>query len=182
MNTDTDMIPSERIERCIFLVRNTRVMLDHDLAALYRVTTKALVQAVKRNRGRFPEDFMFQLSAGEFRDLRSQFVTSTRGGRRYAPYAFTEQGVAMLSAVLRSAGAVAVSVEIMRVFVRLRRLLAANEQLARQIGQLEARLTGHDQKFAAVFDAIRQLIATDRAARRKPAIGYHTEGTRPPKT
>ena len=173
--TSTAIVDPEQIERRILLIRESRAMLDEDLAALYGVKTKALVQAVKRNLARFPGDFMFQLSREEFDDLRSQSVTSSWGGRRYPPYAFTEQGVAMLSAVLQSPRAVAVSIEIVRVFVRLRRLLVSHDALARKLTELETRMTDHDEKFAMVFDAIRQLIDDDRRARRKPAIGYHTE-------
>ena len=127
------VIPVERIERCILLIRGHKVMLDSDLAELYEVETKVLNQAVRRNRDRFPDDFMFRLSSEEFDILRSQSVTSSSwGGRRYPPYAFTEQGVAMLSSVLRSKRAVHVNIEIMRAFVRLRELLASHAQLGRR--------------------------------------------------
>jgi ORF6N domain-containing protein len=143
------------IERSILLLRGERVLLDADLAALYGVETRALVQAVKRNRDRFPHDFLFQLSPEEFADLRSQTVMSSFwGGRRHPPYAFTEQGVAMLSSVLKSRRAVAVNVEIMRAFIRLRRLLSAHAELARRIDELESR---YDSRFRAVFTALRQL-------------------------
>jgi hypothetical protein len=175
--SSTAIIAPEHIEQRILFVRETRVMLDQDLAALYGVTTKALVQAVKRNADRFPGDFMFRLSREEFDILRSQSVTSSWGGRRYPPYAFTEQGVAMLSAVLQSSRAVAVSIEIVRVFVRLRKLLSEHDALARKLAELETKMTDHDEKFAVVFDAIRQLIEDDRSRRRKPAIGYHTEAS-----
>jgi hypothetical protein len=148
----------------IHLIRSHRVMLDVDLAALYGVQTKVLVQAVKRNLGRFPEDFMFQLAGEEWANLRSQSVTSSsgHGGRRTAPYAFTEQGVAMLSSVLGSDRAIAVNIEIMRAFVRLRDLLASNKELARRFADLERRLerklATHDQAIADILDAIRQLM------------------------
>ncbi len=130
----------ERILRSIMVIRAQKVILDRDLAALYGVATKALIQAVKRNAVRFPTDFMFQLSSREFRNLRSQIVTSSLwGGRRTAPYAFTEQGVAMLSTVLRSRRAIAVNVEIMRAFVRLRRMISEYEDLGRRIDELEKR-------------------------------------------
>jgi hypothetical protein len=154
----------EALASRIQFVRGLRVMLDSDLAALYGVQTKVLVQAVKRNLARFPEDFMFQFSGEEWTNLRSQFVTSSsgHGGRRTAPYAFTEQGVAMLSSVLASERAVAVNIEIMRAFVRLRDLLAGNKELARRFVDLERRLerklTTHDQAIAGILDAIRQLI------------------------
>jgi hypothetical protein len=135
-------IAVERIERAILVLRGHKILLDSDLAALYEVPTKVLLQAVKRNLERFPQDFMFQLDAEEFQRLRSQFVTSNapgRGGRRYAPYAFTEQGVAMLSTVLNSPRAIAVNIEIMRAFVRLRLILASNKELARRLAALEAK-------------------------------------------
>ena len=156
----------ERIERAILVLRGHKVMLDSDLAALYEVPTKVLLQAVKRNLERFPQDFMFQVSADEFQRLRSQAVTSNapgRGGRRYAPYAFTEQGVAMLSTVLNSPRAIAVNIEIMRAFVRLRRILASNKELARRLDRLEAKT---DAKFTTVFEAIRQLMAPPETKKR----------------
>ena len=143
-------------------------MLDTELATLYQVKTKALIQAVKRNRERFPEDFMFQLNADEFDCLRSQSVTSNRGGRRTPPYAFTEQGVAMLSSVLRSTRAVRVNVEIMRAFVRLRQMLASNKKLAEQLALLEQK---YDKQFRVVFDAIRQLMEPPQVANKRP-IGF----------
>jgi hypothetical protein len=133
------------------------VILDFDLADLYGVQVRSLVQAVKRNQDRFPVDFMFQLEKQEVIRLRSQIVISNgRGGRRYAPYAFTEQGVAMLSSVLRSKRAVLVNIEIMRAFVSLRRMLASNAVLARKLSELEAK---YDQQFRVVFDAIRELMS-----------------------
>ena len=159
----------------ILTLREQRVMLDADLADLYGVATKVLVQAVKRNLVRFPADFMFQLSAEEFAALRSQSVTSNagnppgRGGRRTAPYAFTEQGVAMLSSVLGSPRAIAVNIEIMRAFVRLRRLLDANAELAEKVDALESR---YDEQFRVVFVALRELMSPPaRPARR---IGFGT--------
>ena len=131
-------------------------MLDADLAELYEVETRVLVQAVKRNLDRFPEDFMFQLSKEEFDNMRSQSVISSNwGGRRYPPYAFTEQGVAMLSSVLKSKRAISVNVEIMRAFVRLRELLSTHKDLERKIEELEAK---YDQQFQVVFDALRELM------------------------
>lgn len=142
-------------------------MLDADLAALYGVETRTLVQAVQRNRDRFPDDFMFRLTAEEHADLRSQSVISKgpagRGGRRYPPYAFTEQGVAMLSSVLRSERAVQMNIAIMRTFVRLRSLLATNAELALRLDELEAR---YDARFRAVFDAIRELTRPPDPPRR----------------
>jgi ORF6N domain-containing protein len=143
-------------------------MLDVDLAQLYGVTTKALIQAVKRNRERFPSDFMFQLTASELRNLRSQFVTSSSwGGRRTRPYAFTEQGIAMLSGVLRSVRAVKVNVEIMRAFVRLRRALDSHADLAKKLDALESK---YDSQFAVVFEAIRELMVPP--ARSAKRIGF----------
>jgi hypothetical protein len=159
---------TQRIEESIYFVRGEKVMLDRDLAVLYSVETRLLVQAVKRNRGRFPSDFMFQLSAKEFLNLRSQIVISSWGGRRSRPFAFTEQGVAMLSTVLRSKRAVAVNVEIMRVFVRLRRLLSSQQDLARKLTALERRC---DEQFKMVFDAIREIMTPQRPPRPRQ-IGF----------
>ena len=163
-------VPSERIERAILLIRAQRVMLDRDLAGLYGVETKALNQAVRRNLGRFPADFMFQLTPEESERLRSQSATSnpSRGGRRYAPLVFTEQGVAMLSSVLRSERAVQVNVEVMRAFVKLRQLLATHKDLARKLEALEQK---YDAQFKVVFDAIRQLMSPPTPSRPKP-IGF----------
>lgn len=148
---------AKQIEGFIYIIRGQKVMLDEDLAQLYQVQTKALVQALKRNLSRFPEDFMFQLTTEEHSDLRSQFVTSSgRTGRRYPPYAFTEQGVAMLSSVLNSERAVQVNIEVMRAFVRLRQLIASHEELSTKLAQLEAR---YDQQFRIVFDAIREIMS-----------------------
>jgi len=160
-------LPQERILLAIHVIRDQRVMLDADLAVLYDVEVRALNQAVKRNIARFPEDFAFKLTDAEVADLRSQIVISSWGGRRYLPFAFTEQGVAMLSSVLRSARAVQVNIEIMRTFVRLRRALAGHEELSRKLDELEAR---YDRQFRAVFDAIRQLMTPPSAARHP--IGY----------
>lgn len=150
------LLPVNRIETVIFLVRGERVILDADIAALYGVEVKRVNEAVKRNLGRFPQDFVFQLTSEEFSDLRYQFGTSSRGGRRYLPYAFTEQGVAMLSSVLRSEQAVKVNVEIMRTFVRLRRMVSEQAELARKLDALEER---YDEQFKVVFDALRELMA-----------------------
>jgi hypothetical protein len=148
------------IDHLIHVIRGQKVMLDSDLASLYGVPTKALIQAVHRNRDRFPKDFLFRCTERELVLLRSQFVTSKdgRGGRRYLPYMFTEQGVAMLSGVLRSKRAVQVNIEIMRVFVRLRRMLGSHALLARKLRDLEAKIGEHDENIAAIFEAIRQLM------------------------
>jgi hypothetical protein len=151
------VVPAKRIARSILVIRNRKVLLDADLAALYGARTKALVQAVKRNPERFPEDFMFQLTCDEFDRLRSRTVTSkNRGGRRYPPYVFTEQGVSMLSSVLNSPRAIAVNIEIMRVFVRVRQMTATHAHLARKLDKLEKR---YDAQFKVVFEAIRELMA-----------------------
>ncbi len=151
----------------ILPIRGTKVMLDVDLAKPYDVETKNLNLAVKRNIERFPGDFMFQLTSKEFANLRFQFETSRWGGRRYPPYAFTEQGIAMLSSVLRSKRTVQVNVEIMRSFVKLRELLTSNSKLARKLEALEKK---YDKQFKLVFDAIRALMTP--AETRKRPIGF----------
>ena len=164
-------IPPERIERRISLLRGQRVMIDVDLAELYGVETKALNRAVKRNRPRFPDDFMFQLSARESAALRFHFGTSNRGGRRYRPYAFTEHGVAMLSSVLRSERAVRVNIAIVRTFVRLRQFFASHADLARKLEALEKKC---DARFGLVFDALRRLAASPAERESKVRIGFRT--------
>jgi hypothetical protein len=168
----TIIVPAEAIERQIYLIRGHKVMLDADLAQLYGVTTSALNQAVKRNRGRFPEDFMFPLNRPEFENWRSHFVISNpeaKMGLRRRPYAFTEQGVAMLSSVLRSERAVMVNVAIMRAFVRLRQLLATHKDLARKFAALERK---YDRKFRVVFQAINRLMQSPERPRKQ--IGFRT--------
>jgi len=161
--------PELRIEGMIYQIRGERVLLDQDLAQLYGVETKALVQAVKRNASRFPADFMFLLKDQEFMALRSQIVTSKgRGGRRSAPYVFTEQGVAMLSSVLTSKRAIEVNIQIMRTFVKLRRLIELHTELADRLIDLEQR---HEQKFQLVFDAIRELVK-EKPVPKKRQIGF----------
>ncbi|MFZ3321286.1 MAG: ORF6N domain-containing protein [Usitatibacter sp.] len=173
---------SDRIANAIIVLRACRVMLDADLAELYGVPTKVLLQAVRRNATRFPADFMFRTQPEELKILRSQFVTSSggHGGRRYAPLAFTEQGVAMLSSVLRSSRAIAINIEIMRAFVRLREALAANKELARQFAALEARidkrLADQDQAIVDIMKAIRNLM--NQPATTKRPIGFVTEERR----
>ncbi len=170
--TSRSLIPTERIENAILLIREQKVMLDVDLAALYGVETRLLVQAVKRNLERFPVDFAFQLTADEFEILRSQIVISrSHGGRRYRPYAFTEQGVAMLSSVLRSPQAGGVNVEIMRAIGRLRRLLDSHAELARKLSELEQKYEG---QFRVVFDAIRQLMQPKTKPPKPRPLGFHT--------
>jgi hypothetical protein len=194
-----EIIPAARIARSIYLLRGQKVMLDFDLATLYGVAAKVLNQAVKRNRERFPDDFMFQLTGEDIASLRSQSVTSnrqtienkeiasnwsqfvtgsyTRGGARYRPYAFTEQGVAMLSSVLHSARAVRVNIAIMRAFVNLRETLETNRELARKFAELEKRVGKHDVKIDAILEAIRQLMAPPAKPRRE--IGFHVRETAP---
>jgi len=168
MKEEASLAPVEHIERAIRLIRGEKVILDADLAALYGVETRVLVQAVKRNRERFPPDFMFQLTTEEFTVLRSQSVTSRGwGGRRYPPHAFTEQGVAMLSSVLRSPRAIGVNIEIMRAFVRMRRLLASHAKLEKKILEMEEK---YDGQFAVVFEALKQLMSPPEQPRRK--IGF----------
>ena len=168
----TQVIPTERVETLIHLARGEKVLLDADLAMLYGVTTGNLNKAVKRNGQRFPPDFMFQLTDEETRALIFQSGRSNpRGGRRHNHYAFTEQGVAMLSSVLRSERAVQVNVAIMRAFVGLRRLLATNEVLARKLAEFERRLGGHDDAIKSLFDAIRELMAPPAKPHRE--IGFH---------
>ena len=168
MGNENSIIPVERIEHAILLIRGQKVMLDAELSMLYGVKTKVLLQAVKRNIERFPTDFMFQLTRDEFKILRSHFVTSSEwGGRRYPPYAFTEHGIAMLSSVLNSTRAIQVNIEIMRAFVKLRRILSSNAELAKELEALEKK---YDAKFRVVFDAIRQLMAPPKTKRHR--IGF----------
>jgi hypothetical protein len=169
---EVSVVTPERIEGLILIIRGEKVILDRDLSVLYGVEPKVLIQAVKRNRVRFPADFMFQLNRTECTCLRSQFVTSNgHGGRRYRPYAFTEQGVAMLSSVLRSTQAVQVNIEIMRAFVRLRRMLSTHADLARKLDALEKK---YDAQFRVVFDAIRELMKPPEPDKRR--IGFMREG------
>ena len=182
------------IESRILALREQRVMLDADLAVLYGVQTKVLVQAVKRNAARFPADFMFQLTAAEFDSLRSQFVTSNsgRGGRRTAPYAFTEQGVAMLSSVLGSPRAIAINIEIMRTFVRVRALAAIHGDIAQRLGDLEQKTETlamrHDSfsrntriQIKQIFDALRELMTPPEPPKRPIGFVTHEDKDKTPK-
>jgi len=166
------LVPVEIIEKKIYLIRGHKVMLDVDLAELYNVQTRRLNEQVKRNMSRFPADFMFQLTAEEAENLRSQIAISSsgHGGRRYLPYVFTEQGVAMLSSVLNSERAVQVNITIMRAFVKLRDMIASHKDLAKKLDNLEKK---YDAQFKVVFDAIRQLMAP--AVSRKGKIGFRRE-------
>jgi hypothetical protein len=168
------IIHQTEIEQKIFLIRSQRVMLSMQLADLYGVATKVLMQAVKRNLDRFPSDFMFKLTSEELRTLRSQIVTSKRGGIRYLPYAFTEQGVAMLSSVLKSKRAIQVNITIMRAFVKLRQILSTHKELSHKLEQLERKTEKHDSEIQAIFEAIRQLMAPPEKPKRR--IGFHNNG------
>ena len=166
------IIPVERIKDVIFVIRGHKVMVDSELARLYGVETRILIQSAKRNIERFPTDFMFQLSEAEAESLRSQIVISKvgRGGRRYAPYVFTEQGIAMLSSVLRSKRAVEVNIAIMRTFVKLREILATNASLRRKIESMECK---YNEQFQAVFSVLAEMTMETEKPKRK--IGYHTQ-------
>lgn len=164
------LVPIEVIEKKILLISGQKVMLDSDLAALYGVETKMLVRAVKRNSERFPDDFMVQLTNEEFDNLKYHFGTSRWGGRRYLPYAFTENGIAMLSSVLSSKRAIQVNIQIMRTFVKLRELISTHKDLAKKLGELEKK---YDSQFQIVFEAIRQILEVEEKPKKK--IGYIRE-------
>ncbi len=165
-----DLLPQEVIEGKIFTIRGKRVMLDKDLALLYGVETKMLNRALKRNIERFPEDFTFQLTKEELDDLRFHFGTSSWGGQRYLPYAFTENGVAMLSGILNSKRAIQANIQIMRTFTRLREIMASHKDLARKIEDMEKK---YDYQFKVVFDAIKQLL--EPPVKPKKRIGFLRE-------
>ena len=172
MNYKKPLIQPEQVEQAILLIRGQRVMLDRDLAALYGVTTGNLNKAVQRNSDRFPADFMFQLTADEAEALSFHFGSLKRGQHfKYLPCVFTQEGVAMLSSVLRSPRAVQVNIAIMRVFVRLRETLALHKDLARNLAELERKIEGHDASIRNLFDAIRQLMTPPEKPRRE--IGFH---------
>jgi len=166
-----ELIPIERIESKILLLRGHKVMLDADLAELYDVEVKHLVRAVKRNIERFPSEFMFQLNNKEFIELRSHFGTAKFKMRRFAPLVFTEQGVAMLSSVLNSKRAIQINIEIIKTFVRMREMLISNRELAKKLDELEAK---YDKQFDVVFDAIRHLMAPPPPPPKKK-IGFHAD-------
>ena len=173
---ENSSLPAERIERAIRLIRGHKIMLDRDLAQLYGVTTKRLNEQVRRNLARFPEDFMFQLTLEEAESSRSQIATLKRGQNiKYLPFAFTEQGVAMLSSVLNSARAIEVNIAIMCAFVKLREILATHKDLARKLEDIERKLGHHDEHFRVVFEAIRQLMLPPPAPEKKRRIGFVTE-------
>lgn len=172
MKKSRAVTPPDSIEGKIYAVRGQRIMLDSDLADLYGVTTKRLNEQVKRNRARFPIDFMFRLTVDEMESLRSQIATSNegRGGRRYPPYAFTEHGTVMLASVLNSQRAVEASIFVVRAFVRMRQILSVHKEFARKLAELERRLTGHDEDIKSLFKAIRQLISQPDQPKRQ--IGF----------
>ncbi len=185
----TTTVPIESIVNKIVFIRDEKVMLDRDLAELYGVETGALNRAVKRNTERFPEDFMFQVASEEAEVLRCQTGISKpgRGGRRYLPYVFTEQGVAMLSSVLNSKRAIDMNIAIMRAFVQLRKMIASNNKLAQKLAELEQHLESHDEQIHAIFEAIRALMAPPEKSRKKigfvvkekkAAYGKRTKGSR----
>ena len=169
-----ELMPQEVIENKIYLIRGHKVMIDKDLAMLYGVKTKNLNKAITRNIERFPEDFMFQLTPDEFTSLRFQFGTSKkgRGGRRYLPYVFTQEGVAMLSGVLNSERAVQVNIAIMRAFVKLRQIISTHKELAHKLNELERKIERHDTEIQSIFEAIRQLM-TPPPDKSKKRIGFH---------
>ena len=170
--TKAMMIPDELVINKIYLIRGQKVMLDSDLAELYGTETKVLKQAVKRNIDRFPDDFIFELTQKEFESLRSQIVTSKkgRGGARYLPLAFTEQGVSMLSGVLNSETAVRVHIQIIRVFAKMRQLLLTHKDILLQLQKIEKNLTGHDEDIQLIFQYLKQLLNPPQPPRRK--IGF----------
>lgn len=174
MKSKTNLVLAGNIQSKIIMIRGEKVILDSDLAGLYGVSTKRLNEQVRRNPARFPSDFMFRLTKEEYEILRSQFATSSWGGRRNLPYAFTEQGVAMLSSVLNSERAILVNVEIMRTFVRLRELLATHKDLARKLEELEKK---YDEQFAVVFDAITELMKPPEPPPKR-RIGFGVEERR----
>ena len=175
MPKDLIIIPSEIIVSKIYIIRNRKVMLDKDLAELYGVKTKDLNASVKRNIKRFPEDFMFRLTKNELENLRLQISTSSWGGTRYLPLAFSEQGVAMLASVLNSDRAVSVNIQIIRTFVKIRELLATNESLQRKIMELEKKYGSHDAKIKRIFANIQLLLADEPNEKPKKEIGFKTK-------
>lgn len=172
---EISIIPDEIISNKIYLIRNQKVMIDRDLAELYQVETRVLKQAVKRNSNRFPEDFMFELSKNEFENWRSQFVTSNsdKMGLRYAPMAFTEQGVAMLSSVLNSERAIAMNIKIIRIFTKMRELLQDNLSVRLEIEEIKKKLSNHSKNIELVFNYLDELIDKKENPTPRPKIGYN---------
>ena len=178
--TSNPHIPAERVARAILVIRGQRIILDDDLASLYGVETKHLVQAIKRNAGRFPEDFAFQLSAEEWAPLRSQIVTSKgRGGRRYPPHAFTEHGALMAASVLNSPTAVQVALQVVRAFIRIRQLLATNEDLARKVAALDRRTTVNETDLRNLSGAFQKVLEAAPSAPGRRRIGFKVDEERP---
>ncbi len=177
-SSNVQFIPDELVINKIYVIRGTKVMLDKDLAALYGVETKVFNQAIRRNTARFPEDFIFQLTKEEYDNLRSQFVTSRWGGTRYRPYAFTEQGVAMLSGIVNSEKAVAMNIAIVRAFVQIRKVVMENTKMAQLLLQLEERLDGHDAQLNEIYSAIENLLddkVEKQTAKEKKRIGFRPD-------
>lgn len=172
---NSSIVPIERIEKKIFLIRNQKIMLDSDIAKPYGTETKILNKAVSRNQDRFPKDFMFQLTSEEWSSLKFHSGTSKkgRGGRRFLPYAFTEQGIAMLSSVLNSKRAIQINIQIMRAFVKLREILSTHKELAQKLKKLELKIDSHDQQIQTIFEVINQLLTTRKKPIRK--IGFTIE-------
>jgi hypothetical protein len=173
---ELDFLPEEVIISKIYWIKGNKVMMDFDLATLYGVSTKVLKQAVRRNRKRFPRDFLFELTKSEFETLRSQIVTSSWGGLRYLPFAFTEQGVAMLSGILNSDRAIQVNIAIMRAFVHLRRFLESNKELTQKIEELEKAVSGNDEKIQLIFTAIKELMEEKVISVKRNPVGFKIQG------
>lgn len=174
MGSKTSKLPDIYIVNKVLLIREKRVMIDRDIAELYGVTTKRINEAVKRNKERFPEDFMFQLSKEEHEILRSQIATSSWGGSRYAPYAFTEHGVLMLANVLKSEQAIEMSLQIIRVFVQMRELALTHKDVLVKLLKIEKKITEHDEDLKVLFDAVKEMLETPKQPREK--IGYKVGG------
>ncbi len=168
------MLPDEVVMNKIYLIRGLKVMMDEDLALLYQVPTKVLNQAVKRNMERFPSDFMFTLTQKEHGNLKSHFVTSSWGGRRKPPYAFTEQGVSMLSSVLNSDTAIRVNIQIIRIFTKMREVLLMHKDILLQLEKIEKKLANHDEDILLIFKYLKQLLNPPQQSRRR--IGFRRKG------
>lgn len=179
-HTEAIAVPDEIIMNQIYYIRKQKVMMDRDLATLYGVETKVLKQAVKRNAERFPEDFMFEMNKQEFENLRSQIVTSslTHGGTRYLPMVFTEQGVAMLSSVLNSKKAIAVNIQIIRIFTRIRQMLMDNTELRLEVEKIKKKLDNHDKNMEIVFQYLDELLEKKENPTPRKAIGYKIKGSK----
>lgn len=174
MSDKKEIVPQEVIANKIYLIRKQKVMLDKDLAELYGVETRVLTQAVRRNIDRFPDDFMFQLEKEEFDNLISQTVTSSWGGTRKMPYAFTEQGVAMLSSVLRSKRAIQINIHIMRVYTKLREMLLTHNDLLIKMNELESKVTNHDKSIKQVFAYLKEFVKEKKEPKKE--IGFKQKG------